>query len=140
MIPLTVTRDRTGDLTPPLPCPQCRALFPMTILSWQGHYCDCRPDCDSERADATVRCTGCGGAQDVGYADEGSEVALDEWFGGKSHPYAWHLQVWQQWQGPPLFSIIEPLEGSGADNQWLAEIADLLDNDAYEFPSPKDFT
>lgn len=107
----------------------------MRILSWQGRICDCRTQCDAERADATVCCTGCEDVQNVGYADEGSLVALDEWFGPDG---SWHLQVWPQVNGPPELSIIEPLEGFDAERQWLAEIADLLDNDAYEFPSPKD--
>ncbi|TNC95170.1 MAG: hypothetical protein FD119_2591 [Stygiobacter sp.] len=128
-------RDRTGERTPPLPCTRCRDLFPMEILTWSGKFCECRPECDAERADATARCTNCGTSFQVGYADEGSLAALDEWSGGED-PCRWHVQIWNG--GDDGMSILLPDDIVTAENQWLADIGDLLENDAYKFPSPKD--
>lgn len=132
---MRTTRDRTGDLMPPLPCTHCRDLFPMEIMAWDGKLCDCRPQCDAERAEALIRCTRCGTTFSVTYADEGSLVALDEWYGGEA-PFQWHCQIWNG--GADGMSILLPDDLVTADNQWLADIGDLLENDAYKFPSPED--
>ncbi|MCK6444077.1 hypothetical protein [Elstera cyanobacteriorum] len=125
--------DRRGELTPPLPCAQCRALFRLEILTWETGYCACRPDCDAERADAQARCPACGSLSTITYADEGSLVDLAEWFGGTA-PQRWHCQVWGS-DTPSLEALDAPMT---PENRWLAEIAALLDNNAYPFPSPKD--
>lgn len=132
---MNAVRDRTGDHTPPLPCTACRDLYPMEILAWRGKICECRPHCDAERADARVRCTNCGTSFPVYYADEGSLVALDEWFGGDD-PCRWHVQVWGG--GDDGMSILLPDDVVTPENQWLEDIDKLLENDAYQFKAPKD--
>ena len=128
--------DRSGRLTPPLPCPHCRALYPMRILSWQGQICQCRPYCDAESADARVCCTGCGQGQELGYDNEGSAAWMDYWIGPDD---AWRVQSWPEDGGGWAVAIEDPPDaGFGPGWQWLAEIADLLEKGAYPFPSLKE--
>ena len=127
-------KDRAGELTPPLPCTTCRNLFPMEILAWNGGRCNCRPQCDAERADAQVRCTNCGEGFSVYYGDEGSILALGEWYGG-DEPCQWHCQIWGD--SADGMSILLPDDLVTAENQWLEDINNLLEADQYVFPIPK---
>ena len=106
----------------------------MQIQSWQGRLCDCRPECDAERATATVRCTNCGAEVSVRFADEGSAVRLDEWFGGDDAS-PWHLQVWSGGKDGYSLNPDRDIQLPSA-GQWMDRIGDLLDEDAYIFKIP----
>jgi hypothetical protein len=120
--------------TPPLPCTQCQDLFPMDILTWDGSFCGCRTECDAERAHATVRCKNCGTTHSVYFADEGSLLALDEWFGGED-PCRWHVQVWGG--STDGMSISLPDDEVTPHNQWLEDIENQLEKGEYVFRSPR---
>lgn len=125
-------RPPPGTLTPPLPCAACRDLFPMEMVTWTGQWCRCRPGCDKVTAEVEVRCLNCGTVFPVSYADEPS-MDLEEWWGG-DETCVWNCQVWNR--GAPSLYLDQ---GGTEQNRWLEDIANLLEEGRYCFPTPKEY-